>query len=351
MRFSRPVLALVAAASLTAVAACGSAGTPSGGTTSGNATGNPTGNATGQAAPTQTPVTPVTGESTALAGLTATGAVDLKTAPKVDVGKVPVSSTEVEKKVLTPGTGTAATQKDVVGVRAQIFNGTSGKLLDDGFTAKRPVESFRLSRPDLVQGFIKGLVGSQKGSRIAFTIPPKDAFGEQGNPQLGVTGKDTIVVVADVADVRTPLTQVDGTQTASPAGLPTVEFKDGPTKAPTVTVPTTAAPTKTEQATLIEGTGATVTAGQTITAQYHGVLWRDGSVFDSSWQRGTAADFPIGVGQVIPGWDKTLVGKKVGSRVLLVIPAADGYGTKGTPDGKIKADDTLVFVVDILDAS
>jgi peptidylprolyl isomerase len=92
-----------------------------------------------------------------------------------------------------------------------------------------------------------------------------------------------------------------------------------------------------------------VQKGQTISAQYHGVLWKDGSVFDSSWQRGAAADFPIGVGAVIPGWDKTLVGKKVGSRVLLVIPPADGYGKAGSPP-KISGTDTLVFVVDILDA-
>ena len=80
------------------------------------------------------------------------------------------------------------------------------------------------------------------------------------------------------------------------------------------------------------------------------MLWRDGSVFDSSWKRGAEADFPIGTGQVIPAWDKVLVGKKVGSRVLLVVPPADGYGSTGSQDGSIKATDTLVFVVDILDA-
>jgi peptidylprolyl isomerase len=132
--------------------------------------------------------------------------------------------------------------------------------------------------------------------------------------------------------------------------MPTVEFADGPTKAPTVTIPKgEKAPTKTEQATLIEGKGATVEKGQTITAQYHGVLWKDGSVFDSSWERGQPADFPIGVGAVIKGWDSTLVGKKVGSRVLLVIPPADGYGAQGMGD-QISGTDTLVFVVDILDA-
>ena len=110
-----------------------------------------------------------------------------------------------------------------------------------------------------------------------------------------------------------------------------MEFKNGPTKEPTVTVPKTARPDDDAAGHPHRGQRARRSQkGQTITAQYHGVLWKDGSVFDSSWQRGAAADFPIGVGGVIPGWDKTLVGKKVGSRVLLVIPPADGYGKAGS---------------------
>ena len=332
MRSTRPAartaIALTAALGLSTLAACSSSSGSTGSTT------------TGAAAPAA---------STALAGVTATGPVDLKSAPKVTLGATPISSRAVERKVLTPGTGTAATKADTVRLRAKIYNGTSGKLLDDGYASGRPEEGYRLGRTDIVAGFTEGLVGATKGGRIAFTIPPEKGFGANGNEQLGIKGTDTIVVVADVADVHRALTQVDGTQSAAPAGLPTVEFKNGPTKEPTVTVPKTAAPTTTQQATLIEGNGATVQKGQTISAQYHGVLWKDGSVFDSSWQRGAAADFPIGVGGVIPGWDKTLVGKKVGSRVLLVIPPADGYGTKGSPP-KISGTDTLVFVVDILDA-
>ena len=322
---ARTAAALFAALGLTTVAACGS--TPSGST--GSATTAPA--------------------SVALAGVSATGAVDLKTAPKVTLGKTPISSKAVEHKVLTPGSGKAATKADTVSLRARIYNGTSGKLLDDGYASGRRAEGYRLGRADLIAGFTEGLVGATKGGRIAFTIPPEKGFGSAGNEQLGVKGTDTIVVVADIADVHTPLAKIDGAQTAAPAGLPTVEFKNGPAKEPTVTVPKSAAPTTTQQATLVQGTGATVQQGQTISAQYHGVLWKDGSVFDSSWQRGASADFPIGVGGVIPGWDKTLVGKKVGSRVLIVIPPKDGYGDAGSPP-KISGKDTLVFVVDILDA-
>ncbi|WP_347350100.1 FKBP-type peptidyl-prolyl cis-trans isomerase [Intrasporangium sp.] len=334
MRPTRPAAAIVAALGLSLLAACGSSGTPA---TQGATTGG-----------TAAVATPLPG-AVGIDAVTASGPVDFKTAPKVKFTAKPVSTSTVTSHVLVKGTGPESTAKDTVFIRAQIFNGTSGKLLDDGYGKGRTAEGFRLARTDIVKGIAKGLTGVQRGSRVAFTIPPGEGFGSAGNTNLGIGPTDTIVVVADVKSVRTGLTEITGTQRPSPAGLPTVTFPDGPTKAPTVTIPKSAAPTRTEQATLIEGTGPAVQKGQTITAQYHGVLWKDGSVFDSSWQRGTPADFPIGVGAVIAGWDKTLVGKKVGSRVLLVIPPADGYGAQGMGD-KISGTDTLVFVVDILDA-
>ena len=84
--------------------------------------------------------------------------------------------------------------------------------------------------------------------------------------------------------------------------------------------------------------------------EFTGVTARDGNVFDSSANGPTGyAEFPIGVGSVIQGWDTGLVGQTVGSRVLLVIPAEEGYGEQGSPPD-IQGGDTLVFVVDILAA-
>jgi peptidylprolyl isomerase len=103
--------------------------------------------------------------------------------------------------------------------------------------------------------------------------------------------------------------------------------------------------------TLIKGTGPVVKKGQFIVVQYTGENWRTKSVFDSSYSRSVPAGFEIGVSQVIPGWDKGLVGQSVGSRVLLVLPPAQGYGTSGNSSAGITGTDTLVFVVDILSAS
>ncbi|GGM11829.1 MULTISPECIES: FKBP-type peptidyl-prolyl cis-trans isomerase [Micromonospora] len=98
---------------------------------------------------------------------------------------------------------------------------------------------------------------------------------------------------------------------------------------------------------LIEGTGAEVKSGQSITTNYVGVFYADGKEFDSSWERGEPATFSIGVGQVIKGWDQGLVGVKVGSRVQLDLPSDLAYGddaSGGRPTGPLR------FVVDVLAA-
>ncbi|MEV7984593.1 FKBP-type peptidyl-prolyl cis-trans isomerase [Micromonospora sp. NPDC085948] len=99
---------------------------------------------------------------------------------------------------------------------------------------------------------------------------------------------------------------------------------------------------------LIKGTGPAVQKGQNITTNYVGVLYKDGKEFDSSWNSGQPATFPIGVGRVIPGWDQGLVGVTVGSRVQLDIPMELAYGkdaaAQGAPEGPLR------FVVDVLAA-
>ena len=95
--------------------------------------------------------------------------------------------------------------------------------------------------------------------------------------------------------------------------------------------------------TLKQGDGAVVCPGATIKANYVGALW-DGTVFDSSYQRGDAAEFSLN--QVVKGWTYGLAHTHVGDRVELVIPASLGYGDRA--NAKIPANSTLVFVVDIV---
>lgn len=95
------------------------------------------------------------------------------------------------------------------------------------------------------------------------------------------------------------------------------------------------------------GTGATPKAGQTASMRYIGTLI-DGTKFDSSYDRGQAPfDFPLGQGQVIKGWDEGVATMKVGGKRRLVIPAALGYGDRGSPP-TIPPNATLVFDVELV---
>ena len=72
---------------------------------------------------------------------------------------------------------------------------------------------------------------------------------------------------------------------------------------------------------LIEGDGAAVEAGQTVTTHYVGWAFSTGEEFDASWNRGEPLSFRAGIGQVIRGWDQGLLGMKVGGRRKLTIPS------------------------------
>jgi peptidylprolyl isomerase len=122
---------------------------------------------------------------------------------------------------------------------------------------------------------------------------------------------------------------------------------------PTVTFPASQPPKQLTEQTIVSGSGTPVAAGDTVITNYVGEIWPTKAggapkVFDSSFARGAPTGFVIGTGQVIPGFDKTLVGKRMGSRVLLSIPPADGYGSSGNSQAGISGTDTLVFVVDLL---
>ena len=115
---------------------------------------------------------------------------------------------------------------------------------------------------------------------------------------------------------------------------------------PTVTVPTSAAPTQMRSSDLIAGTGAAAKAGDTLQMQYVLATYSTHKVQQSSWTS-SPFSFKLGTGQVIKGWDLGIVGMREGGRRELIIPASLGYGAQSQGNG-IAANDTLVFVVDLL---
>ena len=339
MRSSRAAIAaaLTSLVLVPALAACSSDGTASGSATTAASTDAPTN-------PAHTPAN--TPENLkVLDGITVTGD-DPAVTPKVAIATPPVNVTATTVKTLKEGTGDESTEGNKVTVRQALFLGKDGKQLQSDFESK-DTPSFILQGTDTIPGLITALTGVKVGQRVLFAIPPAEAFGPNGRAEAGIGPTDDLVVVADILAVGKVLKQAEGAAVAPVAGQPTVTFDA--TNGPTIAVPKTAAPTALVSQNLIDGNGPEVKSGQTITVHYTGAVWTDGSVFDSSWTRKSPATFGIGTGNVIPGWDKGLVGKKVGSRVLLVVPPADGYGDQA--QAKIPANSTLVFVVDILDAT
>jgi peptidylprolyl isomerase len=110
-----------------------------------------------------------------------------------------------------------------------------------------------------------------------------------------------------------------------------------------VTIPSGSAPSKMTAFSLIEGTGAKVAKTDAITARYVGYSWKTGKLIDDGFASPTSDK----VTNLIPGWQTGLVGKAVGSRVLLVLPPADGF-PEGSNNPPVEKGDTVVYVVDLL---
>ncbi|MBE1490607.1 FKBP-type peptidyl-prolyl cis-trans isomerase [Plantactinospora soyae] len=96
------------------------------------------------------------------------------------------------------------------------------------------------------------------------------------------------------------------------------------------------------------GNGQEVQSGQWAVVQYVGVSFDTGEEFDASWNRGSPFSFQVGAGRVIDGWDRGVLGMRIGGRRKLVVPPHLGYGNQGVGN-RIKPGATLVFVVDLVD--
>jgi peptidylprolyl isomerase len=125
-----------------------------------------------------------------------------------------------------------------------------------------------------------------------------------------------------------------------------------PTSGPLSTKPTIEAgkgakPVKLETKEIVKGTGRTADTSHGVYVNYVGALWSNGKEFDSSWSRNEPFLFTPGLGEVIKGWEKGVVGMKEGGRRELIIPASEAYGAQGSPP-KIPKNEALIFVVDLL---
>ncbi len=232
---------------------------------------------------------------------------------------------------LAAGRGATLVQDDVAIVQytAHVWDGGANRLVDSSFNRGAPA-AFPVGR--LPPGLDRALRGRKVGSRVVAAIPPGDGL------------RDELVYVVDILGVhgRDATVEADG---GSLAGVRVTG-----TARPRLTVPRTAAPAGFAATVLSRGSGPATRTGRLLVAQYVGAIWDGGRVFDSTWRTGRPKSFTIGDGSVIRGWDRALLGVPVGSRVLMIVPPADGYGAAGHPPSGIRPQDTLVFVVDLLAA-
>lgn len=270
------------------------------------------------------------------------------TAPTVNFsGKVTDPTTTT--KVLVNGTGPQIKQGDSLILQTVIADGKTQKTVASSYKDQQPQVVTLSSQVTPI--FLNALTGKNVGSRVLVYTTADKIFGPTGNSQLGISSKDVVLILFDL--IGKPIDKPNGASHAAPSWAPSTVQKKGVISG--LDFSKTSKPDGAlHVAALRSGTGAVIKKGQTIFVRYLGEVYHGKTPFDQNFtgaNAATPASFQIGVGKVVKGWDKTLVGQRVGSQVVLAIPPKDGYGKAGSPSAHIKGTDTLYFVVDIVGAA
>ncbi|MET7631620.1 MULTISPECIES: FKBP-type peptidyl-prolyl cis-trans isomerase [unclassified Streptomyces] len=250
---------------------------------------------------------------------------------------------ELKTQVISEGDGAKLKNGDAIQVNYLGQAWDSTKPFDNSFDRKQPFD-LTLGAGMVIKGWDQGLVGQKVGSRVELVIPPDLGYGAQG--QGDIKPNATLVFVVDILKATQIPTSAKGTAVAQDnVDLPKVGTNtDG--KAPSVKIPEkTDPPTKLVSNYVLESNGEVIKETDSVVVNYVGLLWKDGKTFDSTYAQGKTQTFPLA--QVtLKGLKNGLIGKKIGSRVLLVIPPDQAFGDKAQQS--IPAKSTLVFAVDLL---
>ncbi|WP_251092690.1 FKBP-type peptidyl-prolyl cis-trans isomerase [Streptomyces sp. Caat 7-52] len=253
-------------------------------------------------------------------------------------------------RTVIAGSGRTVAENDFIRADylGQIWD--TGKVFDNSFDRKRPLV-MQLAQGSIIDGWRYALQGKKTGSRIEIAVPPDLGYGKGGNAQAGIKGTDTLVFVIDVIESFNSKSSAKGTPVPqTDAALPKVGTNtDG--QVPKVTIPRTDPPKKLVSVYVLEGDGPELKADQTVLCQFQGLVWDGGKTFQRTYGSGRLSQFSLEqMQEAVKGLAQGLTGKKVGSRVLIVIPPELGYGDNPPSGGAVKKGSTLVFTVDILAA-
>ena len=285
------------------------------------------------------------GSSDSIEGLTVTGTFAEE--PTIEVDGMDVDG--VESTVPIEGEGAEMTEDGAALYRFVIANGATGETVASNYQDNEPQQLLMAEENEVITGEV---LGKSIGSRVVLAMPVVDLLGEQGAPQVGLEADDDLVMVIDLVEEseapEPPLDGPEGEEVEPPAAAPKVVEEDGTVTGIDFSDAPAKAPTDFEVIPLVNGEGAVVKEDDPITVDYFGAVWGEEEPFDESYTK-EPASFTLSKGSLIDGWIKGLAGAKVGSRVMLIIPADLGYGAQGSPPD-IPGDSTLVFVVDVLGA-
>lgn len=285
------------------------------------------------------PTADVQPASTALDEVTVEGAPGEK--PTVTF-EAPLVIEETESTVVAEGDGETVEEGQQVTAHMTLVSGTSGEVVESSYDADSP-SGFPTDTDQINEGLFNAVVGQSVGSRVLLSLNGAASAGQAA---------ETLVYVIDiegVEEIPEALERAEGEEQDLPEDFP--EVTRGDDGSPSISQPEDDAPAELQTGVAIEGDGPQVAEGQNVSVHYTGWLWDDASEpFDSSWERGEPFVVQgVGSAPVIDGWNEALVGQKVGSQIVVVIPPDKGYGDGGSPPS-IPGGATLVFVIDILSA-
>lgn len=264
--------------------------------------------------------------------------------PRVDY-PTPIVVKNTQSTQVIQGDGQHIGEGQPVRMELSIHNGSTGdEIQATGYDGKGILS---MAGTSSLPSVAKALECSTVGSRVVVAASPQDAHNAAAIAELGVAANDSFIFVIDILDAYLP--KANGTPQAPNPGDPVVVT--APDGTPGITVPTSgnaavAPPKELVTSVLQRGDGEELKEDAFAVLHYTGVLWDTNKVFDSTWSDNAAQAFQLAEKSVVKGFLAGLVGQKVGSQVLLVIPPELGYGDAA--NGSIPAGSTLVFVVDIL---
>lgn len=272
---------------------------------------------------------------------------------------------KLEEKTLETGDGAALKDGDKVFVNYVLGNGYTRQDAVNSFGEDPAVQvtvgAEDVAEPQSLDDVIKNLLGDYvkagvtRNSRLVLTGDTPAMFGDLAlSPALatqGIGNDDGLVLVADVLDV-TALTKPEGKAAAAdsvPGWAPSIVSKGGvPTGLDFAGIAKPTTKSKLSSFELVQGTGDEVAKGDLLVLDYLGSIYKGDKPFDQSYSK-DKEPLVLPEGSFVEGFNTALLGKKVGSRVIMRIPPAQAYA-ESPPSEEIPKNATLYFVVDILAA-